>query len=46
VSGIKELLVSGGDRIWSDEEAAATNVALTRPSHDAWGIRKVCFDDA
>lgn len=31
------------DEIWSSEYAKLCNVELVRPSHDAWGIRKLCF---
>lgn len=41
MTGIKRKLEEGGERLWSNDEAASTNVALTRPSHDAWGIGKV-----
>lgn len=44
VSGIKRKLELGGDRIWGDDEARTSNVAITRPSHDAWGIRKVSLE--
>jgi len=27
--------------LWREENAAARNVRLTRPSHDAWGIKKI-----
>ena len=27
--------------LWDERNAASTNVKITRPSHDAWGIRKV-----
>lgn len=41
VAGLKRKLEQGGPALWADEEAARSNVALTRPSHDAWGIKKV-----
>jgi hypothetical protein len=41
VDGFKEKLEAEKDTCWSAEEARKTNVALTRPSHDAWGIGKV-----
>ena len=43
VSGIKRKLVEGGEDIWSDKLASETNVAVTRPAHDAWEIRKIIF---
>eukprot|EP00579_Thalassiosira_antarctica_P002802 CAMPEP_0201878150 /NCGR_PEP_ID=MMETSP0902-20130614/9396_1 /ASSEMBLY_ACC=CAM_ASM_000551 /TAXON_ID=420261 /ORGANISM="Thalassiosira antarctica, Strain CCMP982" /LENGTH=685 /DNA_ID=CAMNT_0048405757 /DNA_START=45 /DNA_END=2099 /DNA_ORIENTATION=+ len=27
--------------LWTEENAAQNNVKLTRPSHDAWGIKKI-----
>jgi hypothetical protein len=41
VAGLKRKLEAGGSALWAEEEAARSNVALTRPSHDAWGIKKV-----
>lgn len=46
VSGLKRKLDQGGDAIWRDEEAEKSNVGLIRPSHDAWGIKKVILVNA
>ena len=43
VSGFKEKLLSSGSVIWDDAYHAKENVKLTRPAHDAWGIKKVMF---
>ena len=41
MSGFKRKLAEDGNSAWADEEARKSNVGLTRPSHDAWGIKKV-----
>lgn len=41
VGGLRRKLEEGGPGLWAEEEAARSNVSLTRPSHDAWGIKKV-----
>lgn len=43
VADLKRKLATGGERLWLDEEARKHNVGLTRPSHDAWGIKKIVF---
>ena len=43
VSILQKKLMEGGERIWSNKLAAETNVAITRPAHDSWGIRKIVF---
>lgn len=43
VSQFKEKLLSSGSVIWDDAYHAKENVKLTRPAHDAWGIKKVMF---
>jgi len=41
VTGIQKKLKNGGDKLWDTNEAKTKNVDLHRPSHDAWGIKKV-----
>nr|QID90271.1 sulfotransferase [Saccharina japonica] len=43
VSLLQHLLSSKGDAVWTDEEHARSNVKLTRPAHDRWGIGKIVF---
>ena len=43
VSAFKEKLLKSGNKIWDDTYHAKENVKLTRPAHDAWGIKKVMF---
>ena len=43
VSQMATYLESEGDELWSEEKAREQNVHIARPSHDAWGIRKLCF---
>ena len=43
VSQLKEYLRSLPASYWEDAEAAKSNVALKRPAHDAWGIKKIVF---
>ena len=43
VSAFKEKLIAGGSRIWDDDYHAKENIKLTRPAHDAWGIKKIVF---
>lgn len=42
VSGWKSTLSSLPSNVWEDEEQEG-NVKLTRPAHDAWGIKKIIF---
>lgn len=41
VSKFVHLIEKGGESLWDEEEHGRTNVKLTRPSHDKWGVRKV-----
>ncbi len=43
VSKFKEMLLQSNGDIWDDAYHARENVKLTRPAHDAWGIKKVMF---
>jgi len=43
VSAFKAKLRALPAEAWEDEKAAESNVRLTRPAHDAWGIKKVIF---
>jgi len=43
VSGFKSFLGSLNGAHWEDEHASEENVKLTRPAHDAWGIKKIVF---
>ena len=43
VSAFKEFLQSLPSSHWEDEHASTENVKLTRPAHDAWGIKKIVF---
>ncbi|CAN0112648.1 unnamed protein product, partial [Ectocarpus sp. 8 AP-2014] len=41
LSLLKRLLSSRGASVWTDEEHDRTNVKMTRPAHDKWGISKI-----
>ncbi|GMH88167.1 hypothetical protein TrVE_jg13254 [Triparma verrucosa] len=45
ISKIKDLISHGHNSdqtsLWSPDYAAKHNVSITRPSHDAWGIKKI-----
>ncbi|CAM9888508.1 unnamed protein product [Ectocarpus sp. 4 AP-2014] len=41
LSLLRRLLSSRGASIWTDEEHDRTNVKMTRPAHDKWGISKI-----
>ena len=43
VSAFKNFLLDSNPEIWEDAYHAKENVALTRPAHDAWGIKKIVF---
>ena len=43
VSAFKKLLATLPADAWDDEKAHEENVKLTRPAHDAWGIKKIVF---
>lgn len=43
ISRLKEKLLSLPLEIWEDENQEG-NVKVQRPSHDAWGIKKIAFN--
>lgn len=43
VAELAARIRDGGAELWSEAEARRVNVHIARPSHDAWGIRKLCF---
>ena len=43
VSAFKKKLLDGGSGIWDDDYHERENIRLTRPAHDAWGIKKIVF---
>jgi hypothetical protein len=43
ISLLLAKLAKEGEAAWDEEEHARTNVRLTRPAHDTWGVRKVVF---
>ncbi len=43
VSGLKNKLASLPADVWDDQNQEG-NVRLTRPAHDAWGIKKIIFN--
>ena len=43
VSAFKSFLLNLPESHWEDEHAGEENVKLTRPAHDAWGIKKIVF---
>ena len=43
VSAFKKKLLDGGTSIWDDDYHKRENIRLTRPAHDAWGIKKIVF---
>ena len=43
VSGFKSFLRGLPESHWDDDHAQEENVKMTRPAHDAWGIKKIIF---
>ena len=43
ITPFKEKLLSLPAEMWEDENQEG-NVRITRPSHDAWGIKKIVFN--
>jgi hypothetical protein len=43
ISEFKKKLINLSPDIWEDEKQNEGNVKLTRPAHDAWGIKKIVF---
>ncbi|KAJ8598505.1 hypothetical protein CTAYLR_001374 [Chrysophaeum taylorii] len=43
VEGLCAAIATPEDDVWSEDFARRRNVLIERPSHDAWGIRKLCF---
>ena len=43
VSAFKKKLLESGTGIWDDDYHNRENIKLTRPAHDAWGIKKIVF---
>jgi hypothetical protein len=37
----KSKLSASSTSLWNEKNAATNNVSITRPSHDAWGIKKI-----
>jgi hypothetical protein len=42
-SEFKKYLLSCPPDVWEDDYHAVHNVKMTRPAHDAWGIKKIMF---
>ena len=42
-SAFKKFLLEQPAEVWEDDYHAETNVKLTRPAHDAWGVKKIMF---
>lgn len=43
VSAFKAFLLAAPKEVWDDDYADKANIKLTRPAHDAWGIKKIMF---
>jgi len=43
VSAFKKHLLAAPAHVWDDDYADKHNLKLTRPAHDAWGIKKIMF---
>ena len=43
ISAFKNFLLDLPSEIWEDDYHAIHNVKMTRPAHDAWGIKKIMF---
>mmetsp|Transcript_39857 Transcript_39857/g.67984 ORF Transcript_39857/g.67984 Transcript_39857/m.67984 type:complete len:666 (+) Transcript_39857:106-2103(+) len=40
-STLKKASAFSSSNLWNEQNAAQNNVQITRPSHDAWGIKKI-----
>lgn len=40
-SSQRSTKISSLTNLWNEDNAAINNVSITRPSHDAWGIKKI-----
>ena len=40
-SAQRKTMIPPLTNLWNEENAAVNNVSITRPSHDAWGIKKI-----
>ncbi|KAL7426009.1 hypothetical protein ACHAXH_000406, partial [Discostella pseudostelligera] len=40
-SARRRIMIPSLTNLWNEDNAAVNNVSITRPSHDAWGIKKI-----